>query len=318
MRFLASKKPYILITLLFIGVSFIPIIPFIVAAAEHTTTYEPLDPTFFNNQQQSLNFINYAKIVYQTILLVVIVLSIVMVALGGLEYAASGVAGAKMEGKERIWNAIIGLLIALASYLILYTIDPRLVNFNPDFLGDPIDIGSSQTYNPNPPSNNNGGNNGGGGGGGGLIEDHDLDGPRREGETNAQAILRNAVYAADNGVNTCGRRACAGAANDIIFAATGEYAGGGASTASMYEALQNNPNFQLVQGGISNAQPGDIIISPTAGGVTGHVGFCETAGCGSIISNSSSQVQMARNFTSSSWINNYNSLGIYIFRPVGP
>ncbi len=50
---------------------------------------------------------------------------------GGIQYVASGIAPAARKGaKERITNAIIGLIIVLTSYLILNTIDPRLVAFN--------------------------------------------------------------------------------------------------------------------------------------------------------------------------------------------
>lgn len=49
---------------------------------------------------------------------------------GGIQYVASGIAPAARKGaKERITNAIIGLIIVLTSYLILNTIDPKLVAF---------------------------------------------------------------------------------------------------------------------------------------------------------------------------------------------
>lgn len=50
---------------------------------------------------------------------------------GGIQYVASGISPSARSGaKERITNAIIGLVIVLTSYLILNTIDPKLVAFN--------------------------------------------------------------------------------------------------------------------------------------------------------------------------------------------
>lgn len=50
---------------------------------------------------------------------------------GGIQYVASGIAPAARKGaKERITNALLGLVIILTSYLILNTIDPKLVAFN--------------------------------------------------------------------------------------------------------------------------------------------------------------------------------------------
>lgn len=57
---------------------------------------------------------------------VVAVLAVIMLVIGGVQYM---VAGDKDPGpaKERIKNAIWGLILALTSYLILYTINPDLV-----------------------------------------------------------------------------------------------------------------------------------------------------------------------------------------------
>ncbi len=130
-------------------------------------SYEFLDSSVFGlNNSQSLNFIDYAKLIYQTILSIVVVLSIIQVAIGGMEYIASGAGGAKGDGKQRITNALLGLLIALASYLILSTIDPSFVKFN-------LTLDAIQTTSIPTPGNGNGGggglpgNPGNGGGTGG-------------------------------------------------------------------------------------------------------------------------------------------------------
>jgi hypothetical protein len=57
--------------------------------------------------------------------------AVVMLIIGGTQYVAAGInPSAKGDAKERIWNAIIGLTLVLTSYLILNSIDPRLVQFN--------------------------------------------------------------------------------------------------------------------------------------------------------------------------------------------
>ncbi len=57
-------------------------------------------------------------------------LAVVMVIYGGFKYMLSESITSKGDAKSTINNAILGLLGALASYLILQTIDPRLVEIN--------------------------------------------------------------------------------------------------------------------------------------------------------------------------------------------
>ncbi len=47
---------------------------------------------------------------------------------GGFMYMLSGTITSKDEAKKWIWGAISGLILALAAYLILNTINPDLVN----------------------------------------------------------------------------------------------------------------------------------------------------------------------------------------------
>lgn len=55
------------------------------------------------------------------------VLSVVMIVVGGLEYMTSELVHTKEAGKERITQAILGLLIALGAYALLFTINPYLL-----------------------------------------------------------------------------------------------------------------------------------------------------------------------------------------------
>jgi hypothetical protein len=67
-------------------------------------------------------------------LVAAIVLSIVMIIYGGFRYVTSLDSGsAKDAAKKRIRGAVWGLLIVFSAYLILNTINPRILNFNTEF-----------------------------------------------------------------------------------------------------------------------------------------------------------------------------------------
>lgn len=56
------------------------------------------------------------------------VLAMVMITIGGIEYMTSELVSSKKAGIERITNAILGLVLALSAFLILNTINPKLLN----------------------------------------------------------------------------------------------------------------------------------------------------------------------------------------------
>ena len=56
------------------------------------------------------------------------VLAVLMVVVGGIEYMSTVNIGEKEGAKTRIMNALVGLMLALSSYVILNTINPDLVN----------------------------------------------------------------------------------------------------------------------------------------------------------------------------------------------
>jgi hypothetical protein len=58
------------------------------------------------------------------------VFSVLMIVIGGIEYILGATPFQKGDGKEKIINALTGLLLALAAYLILYTVNPKLTEFN--------------------------------------------------------------------------------------------------------------------------------------------------------------------------------------------
>lgn len=57
-------------------------------------------------------------------------LAVIRIAWGGIKYMLSDVVTTKSAAKETISHAFWGLLLAICAYLILYTINPNLVNFS--------------------------------------------------------------------------------------------------------------------------------------------------------------------------------------------
>lgn len=57
-------------------------------------------------------------------------LAVIMLVIGGFEYMTTDSAFKMGNAKDRITNAIIGLLIVLAAVLILQTINPDIVSLN--------------------------------------------------------------------------------------------------------------------------------------------------------------------------------------------
>lgn len=58
------------------------------------------------------------------------VLAVLMIVIGGVEYMTTDAITGKSEGKKRINDALWGLLLVLVSYILLYTINPKLTIFD--------------------------------------------------------------------------------------------------------------------------------------------------------------------------------------------
>ena len=75
------------------------------------------------------------------------VAAVVMIVIGGIEWAGSELISKKEDGKQRIWQAVLGLVLALSSYLILYTINPDLLNTDVDVGGASVESEGQQFVN---------------------------------------------------------------------------------------------------------------------------------------------------------------------------
>jgi hypothetical protein len=83
---------------------------------------------------------SYIQSIYWYMIGLTIAFSVLMIIVGGLQYSLTWASASnKGEAQSRIENAIIGLVIALMAYLLLYTINPDLVELKIKKLGESCD-----------------------------------------------------------------------------------------------------------------------------------------------------------------------------------
>lgn len=96
-----------------------------------SNSYIPLAPlpgTMDDKGQVNLN--TYIPGIFNLVIGIAGVLAVLMVVIGGVEYMTTDAIGGKSEGKERINNALWGLLLVLVSWILLHTINPKLTIFD--------------------------------------------------------------------------------------------------------------------------------------------------------------------------------------------
>lgn len=77
------------------------------------------------------------------------VLAVLMITYGGFKYITAEAYTAKREGKDTVQDAILGLILALASWLLLHTINPDFTNSSFNLTAVP---GPVKTESAPPPS----------------------------------------------------------------------------------------------------------------------------------------------------------------------
>lgn len=95
------------------------------------------------------NFAEYVVGIMPFIFGLAVVIAVVQLVIGGMQYALSEGLTSKEDAKDRIWSAIGGLFLALLSWLILNTINPDFVN--PKALNIPPLTTTSTPTNTNTP-----------------------------------------------------------------------------------------------------------------------------------------------------------------------
>jgi hypothetical protein len=84
------------------------------------------------NCTPSMGFAGYLNIMINIFIGICAVLAMIMIVMGGIQYMTSELVSSKQAAKESITNAILGLLLALGAYAILFTLDPNLVSLGID------------------------------------------------------------------------------------------------------------------------------------------------------------------------------------------
>lgn len=141
------KNKKIIAIMIFLGLSFVfggSLTDF--ALAENTSTswdqYTPLAPLPGTTQGECVTDKNgkvsdcttdiqtYLPGIFKLAIGIAGVLAVLMIIIGGVEYITTDAIQGKSEGKARIQNALWGLVLVLVSWILLYTINPKLTVFN--------------------------------------------------------------------------------------------------------------------------------------------------------------------------------------------
>ena len=97
---------------------------------------------------QPVNLGAYLNGIYRILIAITIILAVIVITISGIQHMASESPFSKSEASKRIGGAIGGIVLAVMSWLILFTINPCLVSFN--FLTPTAACGG-----PNKPNTNN-------------------------------------------------------------------------------------------------------------------------------------------------------------------
>lgn len=94
-----------------------------------TKTYVPLSviPGLTDSANSTVTMRPFLQLLFKWGIAIAVLLSIVMITFGGFQYMTTDAVYDKSEGRAKINAAIVGLLLALSAWLILQTVDPRIV-----------------------------------------------------------------------------------------------------------------------------------------------------------------------------------------------
>lgn len=104
------------------------------AAPTPSNTYTPLQNVNLPNGKPlyTPSIITYLQTIYSFGIAIAGALAVIMIVFGGIQYMLSDAFTSKSDAKDKIWAALQGLLLALCSYVLLYTINPEIVKLKFD------------------------------------------------------------------------------------------------------------------------------------------------------------------------------------------
>lgn len=119
-------------SLLLIGIALLPTFIF----GQMNLPYEPLAPLpgttgdCADGTGQCIDFERYLPTVFTLLIGFAGVIAVVQIVIGGVMYLSTDAIQGKSAGRAKIFNALTGLILIIASYIILNTINPRALNLN--------------------------------------------------------------------------------------------------------------------------------------------------------------------------------------------
>jgi Type IV secretion system pilin len=130
MKFSSSKKTLAIKILLFL-LALTTVVGFTTAvhAQAQYTLLQPL-PGVTSSDSGATDFPTYLKGFFSLLIGLALILAVLIIIFGGIQYMSTDAITGKKSGRERITQALLGLLIILGAFLLLQTINPDLVNFS--------------------------------------------------------------------------------------------------------------------------------------------------------------------------------------------
>lgn len=100
--------------------------------AQQLTDYSVLAPLpgIGDTGAGTSNLNSYLPAAFRLTVGIAIALAFIFITIGGITYATSDSLTGKQDGRNYIENAILGLLLVIGSYVILYTINPQILNLS--------------------------------------------------------------------------------------------------------------------------------------------------------------------------------------------
>jgi len=102
---------------------------FVVAQTGSYVPLAPLPGTGITTNSPNTDLSHYVKGMFALLIGIAAALAVIMIMIGGIQYMSTDAISGKSEGKDKITQALYGLLLAIVCYLILYTINPNILNF---------------------------------------------------------------------------------------------------------------------------------------------------------------------------------------------
>jgi len=87
--------------------------------------------TLVGTQSKPINVGDYVQYMFNLLIAVAAVAAVFMITWGGFQYMTTDSWKGKSDGLGKVKNAILGLILVTCSYILLKTIDPRLVTISP-------------------------------------------------------------------------------------------------------------------------------------------------------------------------------------------